>query len=237
MRCIRFAVLALSGLAAAPVAAASLITNGTFDAPDISGVFVTVNAAGAISGWTLDDDGTAFGPATTGILGIDIVQDRTAGGWQTLGGTANADGVGQNLDIDGLSKLSQSFATMPGATYRLSFEYSHNPLAFSRSRSADVTVMGVGSLLSETVTHALANDFDDMKWLTYSKEFVADAAMATLMFAGKESGNATERAQGFALDNVAVEFIRGPATVVPLPGTLPLAVGAFAAFGLLRRRR
>lgn len=216
--------LALAFSAAGPAAAANLIVNGGFDAPDISGAFVTFNSAPGGFGWSIVSDDTPFGPATTGLLGIDVVGE---GG---VGGTANPDGLDQFVDIDGLSILSQSFATDPGETYRLTFAFSHNPLA--ASESIRLLVAGGGTLIDQTLTHDTPNSFADFEFESFSTLFTAAAALTTLSFEGLDGGSAFDRAQGFFLDDVSVTV-----APVPLPAAGTLLLAALAALGFAARRR
>jgi hypothetical protein len=215
------AALSVSAVTSAP--AATLIENGSFDSPDISTAFVTYNSAPAGFGWSILSDGTPFPSATTGFNGVDVVGE---GG---TGGTSNADGLDQFVDIDGLSVLWQDFATVAGRRYSLSFAYSHNPVA--TAESIRVLVAGGGTLLDRTVTHNLANSLADPEWRTFATTFTAAAALTTLSFNGLDGGSAFDRAQGFFLDNVAVTV-----APVPLPAAATLLLGALGALVVLRRR-
>lgn len=213
---------ALLALSAGSAGAVNLITNGGFEDPDVAGVFQNFSNPNDIPGWTLAADGTAFGGFT---LGVDIVDT----GWQQVSGS-------QSADIDGVSVLSQSFATTPGATYALSFQYSHNPNAGNTSSSALVEVMGASTLFSQVVTHDTPNSLAAMEWLLFQSSFVANSVSATISFAGQKGGmaSALERAQGFGLDDVSVSA--ASVSAVPLPASALLLLGAVGALGALRRR-
>ena len=99
----------------------NLIVNGGFDVPDIitdlPPGFQTFNESPAGFGWTIVSDGTPNQFATTGFLGVDLI-DRL---WSGIGGTSNSDGFDQSVDIDGESSISQTFSTVIGREYTLEF--------------------------------------------------------------------------------------------------------------------
>jgi lysophospholipase L1-like esterase len=76
--------------------------------------------------------------------------------------------------------LSQSFETVPGATYTLRFD--HGALAFNTNlQRVLVQVTGNTTLLSQTVS-AGGKSKGDNNWVTRSYTFVADSNQATLSF-------------------------------------------------------
>lgn len=179
---------------------AALIVNGHFDTPDVTGSFVTFNAAPAGFGWSMFSDGTPNSTATTNILGVDVINTL----WVGTGGTTNPDGIDQSLDIDRTSSIWQSFATSVGTSYILEFSYSHN--RFAASASGRVSVDGASSLISEDLVHSLPVTIGNMNWVTFTQSFVADSDMTTLKF----EGNIANNNLGFVVDNISV-------TAVPLP--------------------
>lgn len=183
-------------------AQANLISNGDFDVPDLVNPplgFETFNDAPPGFHWTIDPDGTPNSSATTGFLGVDVID----GFWVCIGGTANPDLSGQCLDIDGDSSISQSFDTVPGQEYLVELNYSHH--FQSPSSTGFLTVEGDSVLLSETLVHDLNNNRFNMMWLLFSGTFVADSAETTLTL----QGVAAQGGLGFAVDNVSVEAVGG----------------------------
>ena len=212
-------------LTAAPgfinTAQASLIVNGNFDTPDVAGSFVTFNAAPAGFGWSMFSDGTPNNTATTGVLGVDVINTL----WVGTGGTTNPDGIDQSLDIDRTSSIWQSFATTVGTTYVLEFSYSHN--RFATSATGRVSVDGSGSLIAEDLVHNLLATAGNMNWVTFSRSFMADSDLTTLKF----EGNIANNNLGFVVDNISV-------TAIPLPAAAYLfPAGLLAGVAWMRRRR
>ena len=104
-------------------------------------------------------------PPNTDIIG------RTISG--SSGGKPN------NVDlVEGSSGvIFQSFATTPGNVYDLSFEYGNNPNG--AGGSINVLVTGIGTLLSQNVSHnspTVAN----MDYKLFSQTFIANSAITTL---------------------------------------------------------
>jgi hypothetical protein len=183
-------------LASSTIAAASLILNGDFDTPDVSGRFTTFNTAPAGFGWTITSDGTPDPRSTTGIIGVDVINSE----WVGISGTVNPDGIDQSLDIDGSSRISQSLSTVVGLTYTFGFHYSHN---FNTSSSlGTVVVEGASLLISETLIHDTQNSPSDMQWDLFFSTFVADSEITNLTI----QGDATNSVSGFVVDNVDVKF-------------------------------
>jgi hypothetical protein len=148
--------------AAGAQAGTNLIVNGGFENPVIGNIFFQDFSSGLPS-WTI----------TTNT--VDVVYQ---GG--TPGGPSPAfEGI-QYLDLVGYGStggVSQTFATVPGHTYDLSFAYSNNPWAGPASASADFSVDG----LNGSVTHSSAIP-TMLNWDTYSGSFVATSTSATLAF-------------------------------------------------------
>lgn len=124
--------------------------------------------------------------------------------------------------------LSQSFATDPGQTYLLSFDFYAFGVS-SASTGLITTVSGTGTLLSQTVSQTGSN-FSIGPFTTYSFPFTANSALSTLTF---EDTGATTTIDG-VLDNLSVV-----ATATPEPGSFA-GLGALAlsstGFLLFRKR-
>ena len=200
---------------------ANLIQNGNFDTPDVTGSFVTFNNAPVGFGWTIVSDGTASASATTGFLGVDVINTL----WVGTGGTANFDGIDQSLDIDRLSSISQSFATVVGQTYSIDFNYSHNP--FASSASGRVSVDGATSLISVDLVHNTLNSASNMQWADFSNSIVADSTITTLKFKGALANDRF----GFVVDDISVNAIPIP------PAVWLFGSGLLGMIGIARRKK
>lgn len=109
--------------------------------------------------------------------------------------------------------LSQSFATVTGRNYTLSFDagvLSYN----NKSQTMDVTVTGGGNLLSRTIT-IYGQGGGTNRWLPQTFAFVADSMTATLVFCDRSS---LTDSQDLLLDNVRIT------ETPPPPNTSPVAV-------------
>ena len=201
---------------------ANVLTNGDFESPAIFEVFDIPAGSTFITGWTvtsvsvdLTTTACCF-PAFSGNQAVDLVGSHTTGG------------------------LTQTFATIPGQIYDLTFAYSHNytasvsaggPFITSASASVSVTDSSNNSLLSNTVTHTNANPLPDYQ--IFSQLFTADTVMTTLTIQNLTGGFNG----GIYLDDVSVDPVNA---VVPLPAALPLfatGLGALALLGWRRKRK
>jgi choice-of-anchor C domain-containing protein len=206
--------------------AQNLIVNGGFenytitglpkDQLDIGGGFArffgppNTTSNTDITGWTIA--GTTGGFANA----VDVVFSNY---YPSFAGTDSLDMSGQTPSA---GVISQSFATVPGRTYNLSFEYSNNADdSVSATHSMAVSVTGNAALLNTTVTHSGATRAN-MNYILYSSNFVADSTSATLQFTSN-----TSTGYGIALDNVSV---------VPVPEPATLSLLGIAGMGLLGRR-
>ena len=107
------------------------------------------------------------------------------------------------MDIDGASRISQVFASMPGQRYQVSLFCSRNPLFTSVPRTGFVTVTGNSTLVSKNLVHDVPNSATHMNWQEFSTTFVADSAATTLTI----QGDAPNGAEGFAVDNVNISIV------------------------------
>jgi hypothetical protein len=132
--------------------------------------------------------------------------------------------------------ISQSFATVAGQTYALTFDYSHNNGTFSSTYAALVTVADGNppgnSLLSTTVSQAFLTGvgFPSGDWQTFSQDFTAISDLTVLSFIDTQgSSNA-----GIYLDDVSVDVVNA---TTPIPGALPLFAGGAGVLGFFGWRR
>src|SRR5690606_21829679 len=88
----------------------------------------------------------------------------------------------QYLDLvgeGGFGTISQTFNTVAGQSYNLSFYYSHNLFSGLQSASANFTVGGVD--LVDSITHSTGST-SNLDWLLYSGNFVATNSSTILTF-------------------------------------------------------
>jgi hypothetical protein len=213
------AVSALSALvlalapSVASAATVELLTNGGFD--DIgAGVpegwgGLTYYAGGPVSlpGWTvgsgsvdLTDTSSVWGPAGSGQYSLDI------NGWNA-----------------GL--LSQSFKTVLGRVYTVSFNYSRNPANAPYTATATVTAGGQGLDVTALGDGGFGG-MSSMLWQTGQFSFQGTGGTQTIALAATIPGNA-----GVFFDNVSVSG------AVPEPASWALMIGGFGLTGAALRRR
>lgn len=207
-------------VAAAVPAHANLLVNGSFE----QGAFVNQGnqtmslAAGSIviDGWTVLTDATA---------------------WINAGnpfGLAASDGS-RFLDLTNYSAgapfagMSQSFATMAGATYTLSFDLGGSN-AWGRPDALIASAAGTSATFTTGPASAATPNND---WYHESMTFTATGATTTLTLQGSAGFNY------IGLDNVSVVLSSGPGPVpaIPEPGTWALMLAGLAVVGGVAQRR
>ncbi len=203
----------------APVSAAELLQNGSFEALGAGAV------AEGWGGYTYYTDGThtvgnVLLPSWTVQSGsVDLT--NTASTW----GPAAA-GL-YSLDINGWDAgvITQVLATQVGRTYTVTFNYSRNPAGAPDPATADVTA-GAGVFhVSAANDSSLFGTGGAMKWQTGSFTFVGTGA-DTIKLAATVPGNG-----GVFFDNLSVSG------GVPEPATWALMIGGFGMAGAMLRRR
>lgn len=205
-------LIAAATMVAAP-ASANLLVNGSFET---SGGYQNLAGAGntAIAGWTTANEGVEWfdpaafglGPAYDGLSIVDL-------SWFTSNGTPGG-------------ALEQSFATVAGQTYNVSFRGTNTNFA-GRDGQGVVRVLIDGVLNSSFNIVHVAPTFTLADWQLYTTSFVAAGATTTLRFANTQ--NAFEH---FTLiDAASVD------AAVPEPATWTLLIAGFAMTGGALRRR
>ena len=162
---------------------------------------------GGIPGWTV----------TAGS--IDIIFLTGTAGWSASNGL-------RSIDLDGLSggTMVQTFATVAGSTYTVSFDLAANFYAGDLIKSVLVSAPGFSQIYTFTSAGRTALN---MGWVTETFEFVATGSSSTLSFDSQ-----TNSAFGAALDNVRVS-VDGTTPPIPEPATFAL-IGIGLAAGRLR---
>lgn len=201
-----FRVAAAAAALVSSSAHAAILINGSFETgvSPPSTNFTTLNAGNTnLTGWTI------------GAGGIDWIGTY----WQA------SDGV-RSLDMTAINagSISQTFATIIGQRYLVSFDLAGNPDANggSRLKSLDVTINGSG--LANYTFDTTGFTRNNMGWTGKTYSFLATTAASTLTFTSRNG-----RASGPALDNVAVS--------VPEAATWAMMIIGFGLVGAVSRRR
>lgn len=185
-------------------ASGAFIINGSFENGTNPGAFLNVANAGTdINNWT--------------VLGNSV--DYIGTFWTASHGF-------RSLDLNGtdVGGVSQTFATVMGEKYKISFDLSGNP---GGPTSKTLEVLATGGLLT-SFSYSLINSGTNMMWATKDYFFTASGVSTTLSFVSTTIDGGV---WGPALDNVTIN-------VVPEPATLTLAgIGALGWIGVSIRRR
>lgn len=212
MRALLFALSGAAGVAMATIpataSAAELIDNGSFEAPLITGPCCNTVPSGSLPGWTI----------TSG--NVNVVNGTFGSSGPNLAGAGS-----QYLDLIGEGSpgtISQTFSTVAGWTYTLSFLYSHNLFGGLQSASGSFSVGN----LSDSVTHSTGSA-SNLAWQSFTGTFTGTGS-DTLTFTNTAptGGNA-----GLFLDAVSVQ------AAVPEPGTWLMMILGFLGVGFALRRR
>lgn len=202
------------GVATSPQA--NLLTNGSFEL----GAFVNQG-----------NDTMSLAPGSTVITGWTVVTDTTA--WI---GAANPFGLSASdgsffLDLTNyqagapFAGMSQTIATIPGATYSLSFDLGSSTVW---GRPDSITASAAGTVQTFTAPTTGGNN----DWQSVLMQFVASSATTTVLLQGASGFNY------IGLDNAGVEFVSGPGPrPIPEPTTLVLLGLGLASLAVVRRRK
>ncbi len=213
-------VLSALLLATSAGAATNLVTNGSFEGPNVlaGGNYVLYNTGSTvITGWTVlaptASESVALNPDT--YLGLKASDGRQ---WIDMTGVTGYD----------KGMRSDAVATTVGATYHVSFDVG-NYLPFGVATLGLSLNGGPEALYTNTSLAVTATN--PMNWVSFSFDWVANSSSLQLSFVGRPNG-ALSNNLGIGLDNVGV------ALAVPEPGTWGLLAMGLGAIGLrLSRRR
>lgn len=173
-----FAVFALSLGVTASVYAASVTANGSFEMGTDPGIFTPLAAGDtSINNWTI----------TSG--NVDYIGTY----WTASDGDRSLDMTGS----DGTAgAISQTFTTVPGHTYKVTFDLAGNPAGAPVVKALEVDA---GSTPQSYTFDTTGKSLTDMGWTQETFTFTATAASTTLTFTSMDAGFF-----GPALDNVKV---------------------------------
>lgn len=172
-----FALMALL-LGSAQIASAQ-VTNGSFEAGDDPGSFTTLIPGDTdITDWAV----------TAGSV------DYIGTYWQAAAGTRSVDMNGTEAGA-----ISQTFPTVIGAKYDVTFYMSGNPDGGPALKEMAVGATGVAAQNYTYDTSVEANTKADMKWSSRTYSFLATGASTILTFESLVDG-----AYGPALDNIMI---------------------------------
>ena len=123
--------------------------------------------------------------------------------------------------------MTQTFATLAGATYTLSFDLGGSN-AWGRPDGLIASAAGTSQVFTIGPASATTPNND---WYHESMSFVATGASTTLTLQGNQGFNY------IGLDNVSVVLAAGPVPAIPEPATWAFMLVGLAACGVAARRR
>lgn len=206
------AALGLAVLATPAQAAVNLIANGDFESGVFGGLPTGWNATVSTPGQIVVLNGNAYIPCC-----------GTGGSPANMASNFASFGPGQ-VDTTG-AVLGQTFATNPGSTYNVSFQWG----ALGGGSNGIVARIGDGTLTSVYLTASAtvnANNNMDTTFATFTGSFVALSATSQIAFSVVGSSINIDP----IVDNVSV-------SAVPEPSTWAMMLIGFAGLGFVARRR
>jgi choice-of-anchor C domain-containing protein len=158
----------------------NIIVNGDFENPDVEGEFTILGAGETIGAWSIDSGS------------VDLTTNEH---WPASEGDQSL-----NLNGDNAGTISQSFATVTGTTYTVTFDMSAN----GNVNDIVQMIVSAAGVTANYQYDANQNTMTAMNWSPETFTFVATSATTTLEFEGLESSPPWG---GIALDNVQVRAI------------------------------
>ncbi len=209
---------ALALLTPSVASAANLLANGGFE--QTSGSFE------GWGGWTFYSGGPNPLPGWTVSFGsVDVTNNQS--GWSPASEGFNS------LDINGWSRgeIAQTFATVIGQLYSVTFDYSRNAAAAPSPATATVSA-GAGAFnVSAPYDTGLFGTVGAMRWQSGGFSFVG-TGLDTIRLTATVEGNG-----GVFFDNISVGALT-PSGAVPEPAAWAMMiVGVGLTGATLRRRR
>jgi len=203
-----------------------LITNGSFEGSGLTGAYNPIYSGTAIPGWTVGNLGF-----NDGVHGVDLITTY----WTASNGQDSVD-----LSAFEAGSISQTFATVPGASYHITFDFSANPDSQFGITSYTMEVSVTGSAAQEysydTSIEGNTSNLPgpgNMKWKPQYFDFVATSTATTLTFTDTTvgagwSGPAIDNVVGNATSGIICHHDKGK------PGAKTLVVGLDAVAAHLR---
>jgi len=183
----------------ANVASCAPFTNGSFEGGPASFQFNIPAGSTVIAGWTVSVGNVDW----EGVLPL---------GWQSSNGVNSLDLVGNS----GIGGVQQTFDTVPGQTYLVSFDLAGNTGAPPIVKPLAVTVNGVTQNFTFDTT---GKSGSNMGWVTHTLTFTASGTSSTINFVSDVTPSGGTLNAGAALDNVQVTPVASAPSTLAIPLT------------------
>jgi choice-of-anchor C domain-containing protein len=203
-------LVVVSILSLGSAAHATTFVNGSFETGTDPGGSAKLDAgSGGIWGWTI------------GGNSIDYV----GSGWSAQ------DGV-RSIDLSGIGagNIAQTFTTVAGGHYTVTFYLAGNPYAGPLVKTIRTSATGNPSQIDHF--DATTSTHGNMRWVPITYTFQATGTSTTLLFASLNEGSA-----GPAIDNVSVARTFAADASVPEATTWVMMLGGFGMLGAMLRLR
>ena len=183
-------IAAAAVLAPATASAATTIQNGGFELPIVGGSCCITSPPTSIPFWSATDNvNVVNGTFASSPFPTNLAYE----------GKQYLDLIGEGLT----GSISQTFNTVAGNLYRLTFAYSHNVFGGSPGATASYTL----GALNGVISHTTGSD-SNLDWQIFSSTFVGTGSPMTLNFTNLTGQNNA----GILLDGVSVSAAPEPAT-------------------------
>ncbi|MEU3602475.1 choice-of-anchor C family protein [Streptomyces sp. NPDC006798] len=178
------ALAATGAVLASPAQAAALsrFDNGSFEYPLAPANSFSTHAAGS-----------SLGPWRVGAGGIDLIDN---GFWQAAEGDQSID-----LNAGSPGSVAQTFTTVPGKTYTVSYSLAGNPEGVNQPVVKTGRALIDGQNFQDFTFDVTGKTRANMGYVNRQFTFTAGAAATTLGFVSSTTG-----AHGPVLDNVQVKL-------------------------------
>ncbi len=191
-----FACLVIGSLVCLPNLAYSQIQNGSFESGTDPGSFSIVTAPNSttITGWS--------------VVSADI--DYIGTYWAAANGVRSIDLSGS---IGSAGAIQQTFTTVSGATYHVTFSLAGNPDGVQGTKTVQVSASPCAGCSPQNFTFdTTGRSISNMGWVDATYNFRATGASATITFTSLDSSGF-----GPAIDNVRASYTPPPPP--PISGT------------------
>ena len=185
-------------LAFCGAASSAPFQDGSFESGTPCNTFNVPAGSTLIPGWTVS------------VGNIDWEGAAISCGWQASDGNNSLDLVGTG----GIGGIQQTFDTVPGTTYQVSFDLAGNYGAPPVIKPLAVTINGATTNYTFDTT---GRSGLNMGWTTHTLTFTATTTSSTINFVSDVTASGGTLNAGAALDNVRITVAGAPVATQSVP--------------------